>query len=76
MVFNRLDANHHRIDYSLAAVDAKGEGTEIRLERKELMPMPLEILVQLKDGGVELHYIYFLMRGEKENPYLWNDTAS
>ena len=36
----------NRIDYSLAAVDAKGEGTEIRLERKELMPMPLEILVQ------------------------------
>jgi len=60
----------NRIDYSLAAVDAKGEGTEIRLERKELMPMPLEILVQLKDGGVELHYIPIsLMRGEKENPY-------
>ena len=60
----------NRIDYSLAAVDAKREGTEIRLERKELMPMPLEILVQLKDGGVELHYIPIsLMRGEKENPY-------
>jgi len=60
----------NRIDYSLAAVDARGEGTEIRLERKELMPMPLEILVQLKDGGVELHYIPIsLMRGEKENPY-------
>ncbi len=60
----------NRIDYSLATVDAKGEGTEIRLERKELMPMPLEILVQLKDGGVELHYIPIsLMRGEKENPY-------
>ena len=60
----------NRIDYSLAAVEEKGEETEIRLERKELMPMPLEILVQLKDGGAELHYIPIsLMRGEKENPY-------
>ena len=60
----------NRIDYSLAAVEDKGEETEIRLERKELMPMPLEILVQLKDGGAELHYIPIsLMRGEKENPY-------
>ena len=60
----------NRIDYSLAAVENKGEETEIRLERKELMPMPLEILVQLKDGGAELHYIPIsLMRGEKENPY-------
>ena len=60
----------NRIDYSLAAVEDKGEETEIRLERKELMPMPLEILVQLKDGGAELHYIPIsLMRGEKVNPY-------
>ena len=60
----------NRIDYSLAAVEDKGEETEIRLKRKELMPMPLEILVQLKDGGAELHYIPIsLMRGEKENPY-------
>ena len=60
----------NRIDYSLATVEDKGEETEIRLERKELMPMPLEILVQLKDGGAELHYIPIsLMRGEKENPY-------
>ena len=60
----------NRIDYSLTAVEDKGEETEIRLERKELMPMPLEILVQLKDGGAELHYIPIsLMRGEKENPY-------
>ena len=60
----------NRIDYGLTAVEDKGEETEIRLERKELMPMPLEILVQLKDGGAELHYIPIsLMRGEKENPY-------
>lgn len=32
--------------------------------------MPLEILVQLKDGTSELHYIPIsLMRGEKENNY-------
>jgi hypothetical protein len=32
--------------------------------------MPLEILIQYKNGEVELHYIPIsLMRGEKENPY-------
>jgi hypothetical protein len=32
--------------------------------------MPLEILVQYKNGETELHYIPIsLMRGEKENPY-------
>jgi len=35
-----------------------------------LMPMPLEILVVLKNGENELHYIPIsLMRGEKENTY-------
>ena len=32
--------------------------------------MPLEILIQLKNGDTELRYIPIsLMRGEKENPY-------
>ena len=32
--------------------------------------MPLEILIQYKNGETELHYIPIsLLRGEKENPY-------
>jgi hypothetical protein len=58
------------INYSIDAVEEAPDGTTIRLKRKEVMPMPLEILIQYKNGEVELHYIPIsLMRGEKENPY-------
>ncbi len=60
----------NRIDYAIAEVNATTNGTEIHLERKELMPMPLEVLIQFKDGRSSLHYIPIsLLRGEKENPY-------
>ena len=58
------------INYSINAVEEAMAGTTIRLKRKEVMPMPLEILIQYKNGEIELHYIPIsLMRGEKENPY-------
>ncbi|MGB1971361.1 MAG: M1 family metallopeptidase, partial [Flavobacteriaceae bacterium] len=58
------------IDYAIVGLEEHGGKAKIALERKQLMPMPLEILVQYKDGGSELHYIPLsLMRGEKENPY-------
>lgn len=60
----------NRIDYAIEAVNATEKGTEIHLERKELMPMPQEVLIQFKDGNAALHYIPIsLMRGEKENTY-------
>ena len=60
----------NRIDYAIEAVNATEKGTEIHLERKELMPMPQEVLIQFKDGSMDLHYIPMsLMRGEKENTY-------
>ena len=60
----------NKINYSIAAVEESADGTAIRLKRKEVMPMPLEILIQYKNGEIELHYIPIsLMRGEKENPY-------
>ena len=60
----------NRIDYAIEAVNATEKGTEIHLERKELMPMPQEVLIQFKDGSMALHYIPIsLMRGEKENAY-------
>ena len=60
----------NRIDYAIEAVNTTEKGTEIHLERKELMPMPQEVLIQFKDGSMALHYIPIsLMRGEKENTY-------
>ena len=60
----------NRIDYAIEVVNATEKGTEIHLERKELMPMPQEVLIQFKDGSMALHYIPIsLMRGEKENTY-------
>ena len=60
----------NRIDYAIEAVNETEKGTEILLERKELMPMPQEVLIQYKDGSIALHYIPIsLMRGEKENTY-------
>ena len=60
----------NRIDYAIEAINETENGTEIQLERKELMPMPQEVLIQYKDGSMALHYIPIsLMRGEKENTY-------
>ena len=60
----------NRIDYAIEAVNETESGTEIQLERKELIPMPQEVLIQYKDGSMALHYIPIsLMRGEKENTY-------
>ncbi len=58
------------INYAITGLENKGDGSVIHLERKELMPMPQEILVVYKNGDAELHYIPIsLMRGEKENNY-------
>ena len=65
----------NKIDYEISSIEDKNGAAELVLRRKELMPMPLEVLVQYSDGLTELHYIPIsLMRGEKENPYEmeWN----
>ena len=60
----------NKIDYAVSAVNTVEKGSQILLKRKELMPMPLEVLIQYKNGETELHYIPIsLLRGEKENPY-------
>jgi hypothetical protein len=60
----------NKINYAITDVKEEGEKSVVHLERKELMPMPIEVLVVYKDGTSELHYIPIsLMRGEKENPY-------
>ncbi|MBL6870566.1 MAG: M1 family metallopeptidase [Flavobacteriaceae bacterium] len=63
----------NKIDYALSEVKENGATTILQLGRKEAMPMPLEILVVLKNGQNELHYIPIsLMRGEKDNTYPLN----
>ena len=58
------------IDYAISEVEEQDNKTTVLLKRKGLMPMPLEILIQLKNGETELRYVPIsLMRGEKENPY-------
>ncbi len=58
------------IDYGIKAVIENGGGTEIELERIELMPMPIDVLVVYNDGTQETFYVPLqIMRGEKENPY-------
>lgn len=59
------------IDYAIQEVVAEDlENTTVVLERKGLMPMPLDILVVYQDGSQETFYIPLrMMRGGKENPY-------
>ena len=58
------------IDYGIKSVEGDETKTIIKIERIGSMPMPLEILVNIKDKPSEVHYIAIpLMRGEKQNPY-------
>lgn len=54
------------IDYSIAEVRERQETTYVTLERKGQMPMPLDIMVTLRDGSQIMHNIpMVIMRGEK-----------
>jgi hypothetical protein len=58
------------IDYAIKEVAEANGKTKVTLERKGLMPMPLDILVVYQDGSQETFYApLVLMRGEKENAY-------
>ena len=59
-----------QIDFSIDSLNAQGENTTVHIGKKTQFPMPLDILVQYKDGSAELFYIPIrLMRGEKANEY-------
>lgn len=58
------------IDYAIKSVTADGNKTKVILERKGLMPMPIDLLLVGTDGQRETLYVPLrMMRGEKENPY-------
>lgn len=54
------------IDYGIKTVNDLNEMTEITLERKQLMPMPIDLTVNYLDGSSDNFYIPLeMMRGEK-----------
>lgn len=54
------------IDYGIKGMSAKGNQTEITLERIGLMPMPIDLVITYKDGTSEMVYLPLeIMRGEK-----------
>ena len=54
------------IDYGVKTVETINDKTQITLERIGLMPMPVEVQIQFKDGGTTTYYIPLReMRGEK-----------
>lgn len=58
------------IDYGIKKVEGQDQKTTIHMERIGQMPMPLDILVNLKNGDQKIYYIALpVMRGDKENPY-------
>jgi hypothetical protein len=55
-----------QIDYGVKEVAGEGNKTKITLERVNLMPMPMDVVVTYKDGTKEVHYMALrMMRGEK-----------
>ena len=55
-----------RIDYGISAINGDTNSTTLTLERYELMPMPLDVVLTKKDGTVHMHNIpMVIMRGEK-----------
>jgi hypothetical protein len=58
------------IDYAIKAVNEAQNSTQITIERKGRMPMPLDIIIEYSDGTKEFFYIpNTLLRWEKPNPY-------
>jgi aminopeptidase N len=54
------------IDYSLANITGETKSTKVILERKGLMPMPVDLEVKYKDGTYENFVLALdIMRGEK-----------
>jgi len=57
------------IDYGIKDVEEDKNSTKITIERIGLMPMPIDVYIEYKDGSIESFYLPLrMMRGEKENP--------
>ena len=59
----------HSINYSIGDISEAGKGTQVVLERKTPMPMPLEVKVTQKNGKETTYYMPLrIMRGAKPAP--------
>ncbi len=59
-------ASTKTIDYGIKAVLGDGDKTRIALERKGLVPMPIDVVVTYQDGSQEMIYLpLVIQRGEK-----------
>jgi len=57
------------IDYGITNVEADGNKTKVTLTRKGLMPMPIDLYVDMADGSQKSYYMPLrMMRAEKPNP--------
>ena len=58
------------IDYGIKAIVGDENSTLVNIEKIGLMPMPLDVFVEYKDGSTELFYIPLrIMRGEKPEEF-------
>lgn len=67
--FEYFENSTHTIDYSIDKVEATDNGTRITLERIGRMPMPVDVVVTLRDGSRHMYTIpMVIMRGHKAQP--------
>ncbi|MDR8391334.1 M1 family metallopeptidase [Aliifodinibius sp. S!AR15-10] len=58
------------IDYGIESVVGQNDSTFVTLKREDLMPMPIDLVVEYTDGSSEQFYLPLqIMRGEKANEY-------
>ncbi len=56
------------IDYGITSVVGNENSTIVTLERHDLMPMPIDLMVEYRDGSRQLFYLPLrIMRGIKSN---------
>lgn len=56
------------IDYGIKSVSEQEDETAVTLQRLNLMPMPIELMVEFDDGSKKLFYIPLrIMRGTKQD---------
>ena len=68
--FEHFVGTTNSIDYGIPMVKEEDGSTIVTLERVGDMPMPIDVVVKLKDGSTKNFYIPLeLMRGEKGNDW-------
>ena len=64
------------IDYSILEISKDKRNTQVKLGRSGAMPMPIDLLVELKDGSKHIYHIPLrIMRGEKPDESGWYTDA-